>query len=52
MLKITNKTVTTEDDCKHTRYDVEGYAECDGSGIWGYDGDMRVEVSAIDIFGT
>ena len=50
MLKITNTTTTTEDDCKHTRYDVEGYAVCNGSSIWGYDGDLRVAVSAIDIF--
>ena len=50
MLKLTNKTVTTEDNCVHTRYDVEGYAQCDGTSIWDYDGDLKVAVSAIDIF--
>lgn len=50
MLTLKNKTVRVEDSCTFTHYDVEGYALCDGSGIWGYDGDMRVEVSAIDIF--
>ena len=50
MLKLTNKTVTTEDNCVHTRYDVEGYAMCNGSSIWDYDGDLKVAVSAIDIF--
>ena len=51
MLKLTNKTVNTEDGaCTHTRYEVEGYAQCDGSSIWGYEGDLRVPVTAIDIF--
>ena len=50
MLTLKNKTVTVDGDCKQTRYDVEGYAMCDGSSIWGYDGDLKVAVSAIDIF--
>ena len=51
MLTLKNKTVNTEDGaCTHTRYDVEGYAMCDGSSIWDYEGDKKVAVSAIDIF--
>ena len=54
MLTLTNKTTTTEqfdDDysCVVTRYDVEGYAQCNGTSIWGYDGDLRVAVSAISV---
>ena len=54
MLTLTNKTTTTEqydDDysCVVTRYDVDGYAQCNGTSIWGYDGDLRVSVSAISV---
>ena len=49
MLTLKNKTVTTEDNCVFTRYDVEGYAQCNGSSIWGYDGDLQVPVTAIDV---
>ena len=52
MLTLKNKTVTKENDgaCTHTRYEAEGYAMCDGSSIWEYDGDLKVAVTAIDIF--
>lgn len=51
MLTIKNKTVNTEDGaCTHTHYDVEGYAQCDGTSIWGYEGDLKVAVSSIDVF--
>ena len=56
MLKLTNKTVEEHlmDDSDFavtiTRYDVEGTAECDGSGIWGYDGDLSVPVTAIEVY--
>jgi hypothetical protein len=53
MLKLTNKTIETglnDGACTHTRYACEGYVECDGSSIWEYEGDLRVNVSAIDIF--
>ena len=54
MLKLTNKTTTTDvfdEDYKSnvTRYDVEGYAVCDYSGLWGYDGDAKVAVTAIEV---
>ena len=53
MLTLTNKTVTTDtwEDYSSvaTRYDVEGYAVCDFSGIWGYDGDAKVAVTAIEV---
>ena len=43
MLKITNKTVERDDDegMTYTSYDVEGYAELDGSSIWDYDYDKH-----------
>jgi hypothetical protein len=52
MLTLKNKTVTKENDgaCTHTRYEAEGYAMCDGSSIWEYEGDLKVAVTAIDIF--
>ena len=52
MLTLKNKTVTKENDgaCTHTRYEAEGYAQCDGSSIWEYEGDLQVPVTAIDIF--
>ena len=50
MLTLKNKTVTVEDNCTHTRYEAEGYAQCNGTSIWGYEGDLKVAVSAIDIF--
>ena len=54
MLTLKNKTVETthaDDDytCVVTRYDVDGYAMCNGSSIWGYDGDLKVAVSAISV---
>ena len=49
MLTLKNKTVTTEDNTVFTRYDVEGYAVCNGTSIWDYDGDLHVAVSAIDV---
>ena len=54
MLKLTNKTTTTDvfdEDYKSnvTRYDVEGYAVCDYSGLWGYDGAAQVAVTAIEV---
>ena len=50
MLTLKNKTVTVDGDCTHTRYECEGYAQCNGTSIWDYDGDLKVAVSAIDIF--
>ena len=54
MLTLTNKTTTTEQfdedyKCVVTRYDVDGYAECDYSGLWGYNGAAQVAVSAIEV---
>ena len=54
MLTLTNKTVeTTHADsdytCVVTSYDAEGFAECNGSSIWDYDGDLRVPVSAVSV---
>ena len=54
MLTLTNKTTTTnnyDDDYTVvvTRYDAQGYAQCDGTSIWGYDGDLRVSVSAVEV---
>ena len=54
MLKITNKTVERDDDegTTYTSYDVEGYAELDGTSIWDYDYDkhsMRVNVTHIGV---
>lgn len=54
MLTLTNKTVTKEnngDDYSAvvTRYDVQGYAECDGTSLWDYNGDLRVAVSKIEV---
>ena len=54
MLTLTNKTTHTDvfgDDysCFVTRYDVEGYAVCDYSGLWGYDGAAQVAVTAIEV---
>ena len=54
MLTLTNKTTYTEQfdedySCVVTRYDVEGYAECDYSGLWGYDGAAQVAVTAIEV---
>jgi len=39
MLKIVNTTVERDDDegTTYTSYDIEGYAELNGSGIWNYD---------------
>ena len=54
MLTLTNKTTYTEqfdDDysCVVTRYDAEGYAQCNGTSLWGYDGDLRVSVTAVEV---
>jgi hypothetical protein len=54
MLKITNKTVERDEDegMTYTSYDVEGYAELDGSSIWDYDYDkhgMQVAVTHIGV---
>ena len=54
MLTLTNKTTTTEQfdedySCVVTRYDAQGYAQCDGTSIWGYDGDLRVSVTAVEV---
>ena len=54
MLTLTNKTTrTTHADgdysCVVTRWDAEGFAQCNGSSIWGYDGDLRVSVSAVEV---
>jgi len=54
MLTLTNKTTKTtyadaDYSCVVTRYDAQGYAECDGTSIWGYEGDLRVSVSAIEV---
>jgi hypothetical protein len=54
MLTLKNKTTTTEQldedySCVVTRYDAQGYAECDFSGLWGYDGAAQVSVSAIEV---
>jgi hypothetical protein len=54
MLKITNTTVERDDDegTTYTSYDIEGYAELDGSGIWDYDYDKlgnEVKVTHIGV---
>ena len=54
MLKITNKTVERDDDegTTYTSYDVEGYAELDGTSIWDYDyakHGMQVKVTHIGV---
>ena len=55
MLTLTNKTIKEYNDdsdmtCTITRYDADGYALCDGSSIWGYDGDTKVPVTAVEIY--
>ena len=54
MLKLTNKTTRTDDYGDGyivvvERYDADGFAQCNGSSIWGYEGDLRVSVSAIEV---
>jgi hypothetical protein len=54
MLTLTNKTVRTDDyGDGHVvvveRYSAQGYAQCDGTSIWGYTGDLQVPVSAIEV---
>ena len=54
MLKIVNKTVERDEEnaSTYTGYDVEGYAELDGSSIWDYDYDkngMLVKVTHIGV---
>ena len=54
MLTLKNKTVETthaDEDytCVVTHYDAEGYAMCDGTSIWGYDGDLKVAVTGISV---
>jgi len=53
MLTLTKTTTTTDtwEDYTSvaTRYAAEGYAVCDFSGLWGYDGDARVAVTAVEV---
>ena len=54
MLTLKNKTTTTthaDDDysCVVTRWDAEGFALCNGSSIWDYEGDLKVAVSAVEV---
>jgi hypothetical protein len=54
MLTLKNKTTHTDvfdEDykCFVTRYEADGYAVCDYSGLWGYDGAAQVSVSAIEV---
>jgi hypothetical protein len=54
MLTLKNKTTTTHADdegysCVVTRYDAEGFAQCNGSSIWDYEGDLKVAVSAVEV---
>lgn len=54
MLKIVNKTVERDEEnaSTFTGYDVEGYAELDGTSIWGYDYEkngMLVKVTHIGV---
>lgn len=54
MLTLTNKTTRTDDyGDGHVvvveRYDADGYAQCNGSSIWDYTGDLRVPVSAVEV---
>jgi hypothetical protein len=54
MLKIVNTTVKRDDEdgFTHTSYDVEGYAELDGTSIWDYDYDKlgyEVKVTHIGV---
>ena len=55
MLTLKNKTVKEHNDDSDfavtvTRYDAEGYAECDFSGLWGYDGAAEVPVTSVEIY--
>ncbi len=54
MLKIVNTKVERDDDegMTYTSYDVEGFAELDGTSIWNYDYDkngMQVTVTHIGV---
>ena len=51
MLVLKNKTVETEYNGEYTttHYDVEGFAQCDGSGIWSDTNGRVVNVSGITI---
>ena len=54
MLTITNTTVERDDDegTTYTSYDVEGFAELDGTSIWDYDyakNGMQVAVTHIGV---
>ena len=54
MLTLKNKTTKTthadEDySCVVTRWDAEGFAQCNGSSIWDYNGDLQVPVSAVEV---
>ena len=55
MLVLKNPTIreyTDETDmvCTITRYEAQGFALCDGTSIWGYDGDLSVPVSAVEVY--
>lgn len=55
MITLKNKTVReycddTDMVCTVSRYEAEGFAECDGSSIWGYEGDLSVPVTAIEVY--
>jgi len=54
MLTLTNKTTKTtyadeEYSCVVTRWDAEGFALCNGSSIWDYEGALKVAVSAVEV---
>ena len=54
MLTLKNKTTKTtyadeEYSCVVTRYDADGFAQCNGSSIWDYAGDLQVPVSAVEV---
>ena len=54
MLKITNKTVERDEEggSTFTGYDIEGFAELDGTSIWDYDyakNGMQVAVTHIGV---
>ena len=57
MVTLKNKTTHTryadeDETCVVTRWDAEGFAQCDGSSIWDYDGDLEVAVSAVEMWET
>ena len=55
MLVLKNPTIReyaddTDMTCTVTRYEAEGTAECDGSSIWGYEGDLSVPVTSVEVY--